>query len=93
MSVWPVASHIRTLEPGSSPRVVSRALWKEWIRKLLSNFSNHLRMARRQQHRNTLRLGKFYKLEVSLTWHQHIDDDKVVVIGFELTLRERPSVA
>jgi hypothetical protein len=43
----------------------------------------------RQQHWNALRLGKFYKLEVSLTQHQHIDDDKVVGIGFELTLGGR----
>ena len=64
-------------------------LRKERIRELLRNFSNHLRMARRQQHWNALRLGKFYKLEVSLTQHQHIDDDKVVGIGFELTLGGR----
>jgi hypothetical protein len=43
----------------------------------------------RQQHWNALRLGKFYKLEVSRTRHQHIDDDKLVGVGFELTLRGR----
>ena len=65
-------------------------LRKERIRELLRNFSNHLRMARRVNSTGMPCVSaNLYKLEVSLTQHQHIDDDKVVGIGFELTLGGR----
>ena len=65
-------------------------LRKKWIRKLPSNFSNYHRMARHQEYRNVLSLREFYKLEVSLTRHQEIENDEVVSVGFEPTLRGKP---
>lgn len=56
-------------------------------RKLLSNFSKHHRKARHKEYRKVLPLSEFYKSEVSLTRHQEIENDEIVSVGFELTLR------